>query len=132
MAQSGNKLAKKWQQIDYEKHRKRLKETKSKLKEETTLHYNDEEAQVQMRFRRIMAEEKRQAVIDKQNSKLLQRIVDIMTSKKKTFPVANSNETRRKVSKPGAVDNPPAKQRHSSVKLPVITQATDRERSASK
>lgn len=31
-----------------------LKETKSKLKEETTLHYNDEEAQVQMRFRRIM------------------------------------------------------------------------------
>ena len=45
------------------------------------------------------AEEQRQAVIDKQNSKLLQRIVDIMTSKKKTFPVANSHETKRKVRK---------------------------------
>ena len=42
----------------------------------------------------IQAEEKRQALIDKQNTKLLQRIVDIMTSKKKSFPVA---ETRRKV-----------------------------------
>lgn len=45
------------------------------------------------------AEEQRQAVIDKQNSKLLQRIVDIMTSKKKTFPIANSHETKRKVRK---------------------------------
>lgn len=42
----------------------------------------------------IQAEENRQALIDKQNTKLLQRIVDIMTSKKKSFPVA---ETRRKV-----------------------------------
>ena len=42
----------------------------------------------------IQAEEKRQALIDKQNTKLLQRIVDIMTSKKKSFPVT---ETRRKV-----------------------------------
>lgn len=31
-----------------------LKETKSTLKEETTLQFNDEEAQMQMRFRRIM------------------------------------------------------------------------------
>ena len=31
-----------------------LKETKSKLKGENTLHYNDEEAQLQMRLRRIM------------------------------------------------------------------------------
>ena len=36
-------------------------------------------------------------MIDKENSKLLQRIVDIMTSKKKTFPVTNNNETKRKV-----------------------------------
>ena len=42
----------------------------------------------------IQAEEKRQALIDKQNTKLLQRIVDIMTSRKKSFPVT---ETRRKV-----------------------------------
>jgi hypothetical protein len=31
-----------------------LRETQSKLKQETTLQYNDEEAQLQMRFRRIM------------------------------------------------------------------------------
>lgn len=31
-----------------------LKETKSTLKGETTLQFNDEEAQMQMRFRRIM------------------------------------------------------------------------------
>lgn len=89
------------------------------LKGETTLQYNDEEAQLQMRFRRIMAEEKRQAIIDKQNSKLLQRIVDIMTSKRKTFPGSNNNESR-KVSKSGEVDNSKAKPRQSSVKLPAI------------
>ena len=48
-----------------------------------------------MVFVSIQAEEKRQAIIDKQNGKLLQRIVDIMTSKKKTFPVANNNESRK-------------------------------------
>ena len=42
-------------------------------------------------------EEKRQAIIDKQNSKLLQRIVDIMTSKKKTFPVSSDTGLNRKV-----------------------------------
>ncbi|KAL9954884.1 hypothetical protein ACROYT_G042469 [Oculina patagonica] len=125
MAHSGNILQKKWQQIDYEKHRRRLKETQSKLKGETSLHYNDEEAQLQMRFRRLVAEEQRQAVIDKQNSKLLQRIVDIMTSKKKSFPVTNNNETRRKVSKPGVVDSSTAKQKQSSVKLPAIAPATE-------
>ena len=31
-----------------------LRETQSKLKQESTLQYNDEEAQLQMRFRRIM------------------------------------------------------------------------------
>lgn len=31
-----------------------LKETQSKLKGETSLHYNDEEAQLQMRFRRLV------------------------------------------------------------------------------
>ena len=56
----------------------------------------------------LQAEEQRQAVIDKQNHKLLQRIVDIMTSKKKRFPVAsNTNETKRKVTQP--------KQRHDDI-----------------
>lgn len=125
MAQSGSILEKKWQQIVYEKHRRRLRETQSKLKQESTLQYNDEEAQLQMRFRRIMAEEQRQAVIDKQNSKLLQRIVDIMTSKKKTFPVANSHETKRKVSKPGMVNSSTAKPKQCSVKLPALAPASD-------
>ena len=48
------------------------------------------------------AEEKRQAIIDKQNSKLLQRIVDIMTSKKKTFPVSSDTELNRKVTYVGS------------------------------
>jgi len=125
MAQSGNILEKKWQKIVYEKHRRRLRETQSNLKQESKLQYSDEEAQLQMRFRRIMAEEHRQAVIDKQNSKLLQRIVDIMTSKKKTFPVANSHETRRKVSKPGMVDSSTAKPKQSSVKLPALASPSD-------
>lgn len=121
MAQSGNILEKKWQQMTYEKHRRRLKETKSTLKGETTLQFNDEEAQMQMRFRRIMAEEQRQAVIEKQNHKLLQRIVDIMTPKKKRFPVTSTNETKRKVSGPvQAADSSTAKPRQSTVKLPAI------------
>lgn len=131
MAQSSNILEKRWQRIVYEKHRKRLRETKSKLKGETTLEYDDEEAQLQLRFRRIMAEEKRQAIIDKQNSKLLQRIVDIMTSKKKTFPVSSDTELNRKVSKTSVTDNSNPKARHSSVKLPTITSAV-KERRASK
>ncbi|KAJ7365501.1 hypothetical protein OS493_005610 [Desmophyllum pertusum] len=127
MAHSDKKgiLERKWQQIAYDKHRRRLKESKSQLRGETTLQFNDAEAQAQMRFRRLMAEEKRQAVIDKQNTKLLQRIVDIMTSKKKTFPVADSNETRRKVSKPGLMDSSTAKPKQSSIKLPAIAPATD-------
>lgn len=121
MAQSGNILEKKWQQMTYAKHRQRLKETKSTLKGETSLQFNDEEAQLQMRVRRIMAEEQRQAVIDKQNHKLLQRIVDIMTSKKKSFPVTSTNETKRKVSKPGqAAESSTAKPKQSIVKLPAI------------
>lgn len=121
MAQSGNILEKKWQQMTYAKHRQRLKETKSTLKGETSLQFNDEEAQLQMRVRRIMAEEQRQAVIDKQNHKLLQRIVDIMTSKKKRFPVTSTNETKRKVSKPGqAAESSTAKPKQSIVKLPAI------------
>ena len=48
------------------------------------------------------AEEKRQAIIDKQNSKLLQRIVDIMTSKKKTFPVSSDTELNREVTYVGS------------------------------
>lgn len=68
-----------------------------------------------------MAEEQRQAVIDKQNHKLLQRIVDIMTSKKKRFPVTSTNETKRKVSKPGqAAESSTAKPKQSIVKLPAI------------
>lgn len=107
--------------MTYEKHRRRLKETKSTLKGETTLQFNDEEAQMQMRFRRIMAEEQRQAVIEKQNHKLLQRIVDIMTPKKKRFPVTSTNETKRKVSGPvQAADSSTAKPRQSTVKLPAI------------
>ena len=51
-------------------------------------------------LRSLQAEEQRQAVIDKQNHKLLQRIVDIMTSKKKRFPVASNDETKRKVTQP--------------------------------
>ncbi|XP_068729668.1 uncharacterized protein [Montipora capricornis] len=97
MAQSGNNiLEKRWRKIVYEKHRKRLMETKSQLKGETTLQYNDEEVQQQMRFRRIVAEEERQAEIDKQNARLLHRIVDIMTSTKKSFPVEEVKHARRK------------------------------------
>lgn len=50
-------------------------------------------------LRHPQAEEERQAVIDKQNNRLLQRIVDIMTSKKKTFPPMDVKEAKRKVNK---------------------------------
>ena len=43
------------------------------------------------------AEEERQAEIDKQNARLLHRIVDIMTSTKKSFPVEEVKQARRKV-----------------------------------
>ncbi|XP_074630028.1 uncharacterized protein LOC141888885 [Acropora palmata] len=99
MAQSNNIIEKKWRKVVYEKHRKRLSETKSRLKTETTLQYNDAEAQQQLRFRRILAEEERQAVIDKQNTRLLQRIIDVMTSKKKTLPPTDVKEANRKISK---------------------------------
>lgn len=48
-------------------------------------------------LRNLQAEEERQAVIDKQNTRLLQRIIDVMTSKKKTFPPTDVKEANRKV-----------------------------------
>ena len=42
------------------------------------------------------AEEQRQRTIDKQNNKMLERIVTIMTSKKSKFPGALSKETSGK------------------------------------
>lgn len=48
-------------------------------------------------LRNLQAEEERQAVIDKQNTRLLQRIIDVMTSKKKTLPPTDVKEANRKV-----------------------------------
>lgn len=48
-------------------------------------------------LRNLQAEEERQAVIDKQNTRLLQRIIDVMTSKKKTLQPTDVKEANRKV-----------------------------------
>ncbi|CAH3196248.1 unnamed protein product [Porites evermanni] len=132
MAQSSNILEKRWQRIVYEKHRKRVSKVKRKVDVKMTRRYNGKEyCRLPIVNMNAAAEEKRQAIIDKQNSKLLQRIVDIMTSKKKTFPVSSDTELNRKVSKTSVTDNSKPKARYSSVKLPTITSAV-KERRVSK
>ncbi|KXJ10235.1 uncharacterized protein LOC110245741 [Exaiptasia diaphana] len=86
IATSSDILDKKWHKITYEKHKKRLEEIKGTVRDQNRLRYNYEEVQLQMRIRRAIAEERRQAIIDQENRKLLERLVQITTNQRSHFP----------------------------------------------
>ncbi|XP_031564882.1 uncharacterized protein LOC116300207 [Actinia tenebrosa] len=88
-------LDKKWQKITYEKHRKRLDQIKGTVRDQNRLNFNYEEVQLQMKMRRAIAEERRQALIDRENRKLLERLVQITTTQRSYFPDTGLHNSKK-------------------------------------
>ncbi|XP_032241739.1 uncharacterized protein CFAP97D2 [Nematostella vectensis] len=115
-------LDKRWQRMTYEKHQKRLKDIKSTIDHQNRLSFNHEEVQLQMRLRRAVAEERRQAIIDRENRKILERLMYIATHQRTPLPgvgEAHRKQKKRK-QKDGKRKNDAPKGSISTVKLPPI------------